>query len=121
MWVLTGERKCFCGIHISGKSIRIGDDAASKRIEHLFDTVRPGGDTGAHCQCPDGGAPIAEKISGPIRDRIDINQKTVAHATFCKPDLVATGSWCAAQLVRAETVALKGPMLPEVSTARTRK
>jgi hypothetical protein len=34
---------------------------------------------------------------------------------------VATGSRCAAQLVRAETVALKGPMLPEVSTARTRK
>ena len=33
----------------------------------------------------------------------------------------ATGSWCAAQVVRAETVALKGPMLPEVSTARTRK
>ena len=33
----------------------------------------------------------------------------------------ATGSRCAAQLVRAETVALKGPMLPEVSTARTRK
>ena len=34
---------------------------------------------------------------------------------------VATGSRCAAQVVRAETVALKGPMLPEVSTARTRK
>jgi hypothetical protein len=29
--------------------------------------------------------------------------------------------WVTAQLVRAETVALKGPMLPEVSTARTRK
>jgi hypothetical protein len=34
---------------------------------------------------------------------------------------VATGSRCVAQVVRAETVALKGPMLPEVSTARTRK
>ena len=34
---------------------------------------------------------------------------------------VARGSRCAAQVVRAETVALKGPMLPEVSTARTRK
>jgi hypothetical protein len=29
MWVLTGERECFCGIHISGKSIRIVDDAPS--------------------------------------------------------------------------------------------
>src|SRR5688572_13970073 len=29
MWVLTGERECFCGIHISGKSIRIVDDAAA--------------------------------------------------------------------------------------------
>jgi hypothetical protein len=28
MWVLTGERDCFCGIHISGKSIRIVDDVA---------------------------------------------------------------------------------------------
>ena len=28
---------------------------------------------------------------------------------------------CAAHVVRAETVALKGPMLPEVSTPRTRK
>jgi hypothetical protein len=32
-----------------------------------------------------------------------------------------TSAGCAAQLVRAETVALKGPTLPEVSTARTRK
>lgn len=24
MWVLTGESECFCGIHISGKSIRVG-------------------------------------------------------------------------------------------------
>ena len=40
MWVLTGERECFCGIHIIGKSIRIVDDAASRRrIEHLFDTL----------------------------------------------------------------------------------
>ena len=34
---------------------------------------------------------------------------------------VPQGHGCVAQLVRAETVALKGPMLPEVSTARTRK
>ena len=39
MWVLTGERERFCGIHISGKSIRIVDDAASRRVEHLFDTL----------------------------------------------------------------------------------
>jgi hypothetical protein len=49
------------------------------------------------------------------------------HCDFARPaaqpaDMsIATGSRCAAQLVRAETVALKGPMLPEVSTARTRK
>jgi hypothetical protein len=40
MRVLTGERECFCGIHISGKSIRIVDDAdGRKRIEYLFDTL----------------------------------------------------------------------------------
>jgi hypothetical protein len=43
------------------------------------------------------------------------------YRTMCAPRSGATGSPCAAQLVRAETVALKGPMLPEVSTARTRK
>jgi len=31
MWVLTGEREYFCGIHISVKSIRIVDEAASGR------------------------------------------------------------------------------------------
>jgi hypothetical protein len=41
--------------------------------------------------------------------------------SWCARMSVATGSRCAAQLVRAETVALKGPMLPEVSTARTWK
>src|SRR4029453_13333328 len=32
MWVLTGERECFCGVHISGKSIRIVDDASIPRV-----------------------------------------------------------------------------------------
>src|SRR4029453_12942332 len=30
MWVLTGERECFCDLHISGKSIRIVDDVAGR-------------------------------------------------------------------------------------------
>ena len=40
---------------------------------------------------------------------------------LARPYVVASGSWCAAQVVRAETVALKGPTLPEGPTARTRK
>ena len=35
MWVLTGEREYFCGIHISVKSIRIVDEAASREEERL--------------------------------------------------------------------------------------
>jgi hypothetical protein len=35
MWVLTGEREYFCGIHISVKSIRIVDEAASREQERL--------------------------------------------------------------------------------------
>jgi hypothetical protein len=35
MWVLTGEREYFCGIHISVKSIRIVDEAASREHERL--------------------------------------------------------------------------------------
>ena len=45
----------------------------------------------------------------------------VRSCVLVRPYVRCHRSRCAAQVVRAETVALKGPMLPEVSTARTRK
>ena len=48
-------------------------------------------------------------------------EELVLSCVLAHPYVRCQGSRCAAQLVRAETVALKGPMLPEVSTARTRK
>jgi hypothetical protein len=35
MWVLTGERERFCGIHLGGKSIRIADEAAGRGDDRL--------------------------------------------------------------------------------------
>jgi hypothetical protein len=61
------------------------------------------------------------RLAAAAASCVDRAEGLVVSCVLVRPYAWCQRSRCAAQVVRAETVALKGPMLPEVSTARTRK